>query len=195
MNEDAFLSALCDDPSDEVTWLALADWLDEDGQSDRAELLRLTRRLRRTPPAESDDVRRRVVELLAADVRPVVVERVNALGMRFALVPPGRFLMGSPPDGPGRSDHEQLHEVELTRPYWLGGFPVTQRQFEAVTGSNPSHFRPDGPGKIRVRKQVTDDFPVEQVSWEDAARFVAALGSRQAKRAPQGYVYRLPTEA
>src|SRR5262249_4625936 len=143
---------------------------------------------------ESDDVRRRVVELLAADVRPVVVERTNTLGMRFALVPPGRFLMGSPDAEEGRGHDEHLHEVEITRPFWLGVFAVTQSQYAAVMGSNPSHFRPDGPVRSRLGRQTTADFPVEQVSWEDAARFVTALEVR-ARRASQEYVYRLPTEA
>jgi uncharacterized protein (TIGR02996 family) len=199
MNEETFLAAIREDPTDEVAPLALADFFDEDGQHDRAELLRLTRRLRATAPAESDDLRKRVVELLAADVRPVVVERHSWLGMRFALVPPGRFLMGSPPEEEGRDEHEQLHEVTITRPYWLGVFAVTQGQYADVMGNNPSHFRRDGPGKGRVRRRNTDDFPVEDLSWEDAARFASTIDSlarRSADRQPPpGYVYRLPTEA
>ena len=50
MNEQTFLAALNDDPNDEVTWLALADWLEEDGQTPRAELVRLTRQLHAMPP-------------------------------------------------------------------------------------------------------------------------------------------------
>src|SRR5262245_39260130 len=98
MNEAAFLSALHDDPGDEVTWLALADWLDEDGQSDRAELVRLVRRLfalpftERTEPRASAEAR--LAALLLSGVRPVVPEVVNSLGMRFALIPPGRFRAG-----------------------------------------------------------------------------------------------------
>jgi uncharacterized protein (TIGR02996 family) len=50
--EAAFLQALHADPTDETTWLALADWLDDDGQADRAELVRLVRRLRALPMME-----------------------------------------------------------------------------------------------------------------------------------------------
>ena len=50
--EAAFLQALHADPIDEATWLALADWLDDDGQADRAELVRLVRRLRTLPVME-----------------------------------------------------------------------------------------------------------------------------------------------
>src|SRR4051812_4308605 len=126
MNEETFLSALRDNPADDVTRLALADWLDEDGQAERAELLRLTRRLRTGPPEVRNDLQPRVAAMLRADVRPAVVERVNSLGMRFALVPAGRFLMGSPPEEEGRNADETQHEVEITRPFWLGVFQVTQ---------------------------------------------------------------------
>src|SRR5262249_45083134 len=50
VNEETFLAALRDDPADELTWQALADWLEEDGQGERAELLRLTRQMRRSSP-------------------------------------------------------------------------------------------------------------------------------------------------
>src|SRR5206468_4265366 len=100
-------AALRDSPADELTWDALADWLEEDGQADRAELLRLTRRVRALPLDEREAEYRRVVELLEADVKPVVVERTNSIGMRFALVPAGRFLMGSPLDEADRVGSEQ----------------------------------------------------------------------------------------
>jgi uncharacterized protein (TIGR02996 family) len=182
MNEETFLSALRDDPADEVTWLALADWLEDNGQPDRAELLRLTRRLRPLPARRRGQLPARVDELLDAGGRPVVVEVVNSLGMRFALVPPGPFLMGAPRGEKGRLAHEQRHEVELTRPIWLGVFPVTQGQWREVMGDNPSAF-PDG-----------KDFPVERVSWQGAVAFLEALGGLPAE-AERGRRYRLPTEA
>ena len=66
MNEDAFLASLREDPADELTWQALADFLDDSGQPDRAELLRLTRRMLPTPVSERGDVPRRYEELLGA---------------------------------------------------------------------------------------------------------------------------------
>src|SRR5262249_43797560 len=95
MNEETFLDSLLDDPGDEVTWSALADWLDDDGQTQRAEVLRLTRRMRPTGVSQRGHVPRRYAELLAAGTRPVIVQWANSIGMRFALVPAGRFLMGS----------------------------------------------------------------------------------------------------
>ena len=110
---------------------ALADWLEDDGQGDRAELVRLIRRLRAMPVAERSDERTRmetrVAGLLTAGVRPVVPGLVNSIGMRFALIPPGCFLMGSPEHEEGRYLSEgPQHEVEITRAFYLGVHQVTQ---------------------------------------------------------------------
>ncbi|MBO7524645.1 MAG: SUMF1/EgtB/PvdO family nonheme iron enzyme, partial [Verrucomicrobia bacterium] len=96
----------------------------------------------------------------------------------------GTFTMGSPEDELGRYDDETQHEVTLTQGYWLGKYEVTQAQYEAVMGTNPS---------------VTqgDDLPVQKVSWTDAMEFCATLTKieRAAGRLPEGYEYTLPTEA
>src|SRR5262249_32368413 len=80
VNEETFLDSLLDDPGDELTWQALADCLEDDGQAERAELLRLTRRLSTLPLDARGDVAARVESLLAAGVKPVILERVNAVG-------------------------------------------------------------------------------------------------------------------
>jgi uncharacterized protein (TIGR02996 family) len=194
MNEETFHVALRENPYDEVAWLALADWLEEDGQSQRAELLRLTRRLLPTPVAERGDGPARCEELIAAGAKPVVVERVNSIGMRFALIPAGCFLMGSPPDEAERQDEEMQHEVEITNPFWLAVTAVTQRQWKKVMGKNPSWFSRDGKGWIKVMSEDTDDFPVEQVTWEEARDFVKRLGDRK-EETKDRRAYRLPREA
>src|SRR5262249_38660483 len=138
MNEDAFLSVLHDNPSDEVTWLALSDWLDEDGQAQRAELVRLVRQPRGPPLTEEKRKRatleKRLAQLLLSGVRPVVPEVTDAAGMRLALVPAGGFLMGSPERVKRQFSNETPHEAEITRPFYLGVFAVTQRQYEQVMG-------------------------------------------------------------
>jgi formylglycine-generating enzyme required for sulfatase activity len=96
--------------------------------------------------------------------------------MKFAWSPPGTFLMGSPPDEEDREDDEQQHRVTLTRGFWLGVTPVTQAQWQAVLGSNPSHYQ-------------GDDRPVEQVSWNDCRKRCQRLAEGDGRR------YRLPTEA
>jgi uncharacterized protein (TIGR02996 family) len=197
MDEEVFHAALRKDPGDELTWSALADWLEEDGQTERAELLRLLRR-RRTPPALAPcPESARVRELLAAGVKPVTVDLTNSIGMRFVLVLPGTFLMGSPPGEEGRGDYEQQHEVRITRPFWLGTYPVTQGQWKAVMGSNPSYFSREGDGKERVENVSNaelDLFPVESVSWKDAQDFLKKLAALD-EAAKNGLQYRLPSEA
>src|SRR5262245_15167019 len=111
MNEATFLSALHENPSDEVTWLALADWLDDDGQAERAELVRLTRHLRGRRPARRAEAERRQGELLVAGVPPAVPEVVNSIGLRLALIPPGRFRMGAPKTEPDAGRDEVAHDV------------------------------------------------------------------------------------
>jgi uncharacterized protein (TIGR02996 family) len=196
--EAAFLAALHAEPNDETTWLALADWLDEDGQADRAELVRLVRRLRVLPVMEVTpgraEMEDRVAHLLNAGVRPVVPEVVNSIGMRLALIPPGRFRMGSPSGEDERVGDEEAHEVELTRPFYLGGFPVTQGQWLRVRGDNPSYFCATGEGKEAVAGMDTSDFPVEKVSWEDAQAFLEDLAARPDEK-EKGWPYRLPGEA
>jgi formylglycine-generating enzyme required for sulfatase activity len=100
-------------------------------------------------------------------------------------VAPGTFLMGSPKNEPVHFDNETQHSVRITRPYWLGKFPVTQAQWQAVMGSNPSHFK----GAQR---------PVEQVSWEEAQEIFCEKLTNQERAAGRlllGYRYTLPTEA
>src|SRR5206468_856010 len=107
-------------------------------------------------------------------------ELVNSIGMKFVLVKPGTFLMGSPAEEADRANDETQHEVMITRPYWLGVYPVTQGQWKTVMSSNPSHFSRTGEGKDSV-KDVSDAefelFPIESVSWEDAQAFLKKLAA------------------
>ncbi len=100
-------------------------------------------------------------------------------GVRQALrwIPPGSFMMGAPPEEVERFDDEVLHQVTLSRGFWLGETTVTQALWQAVMGENPSHFK-------------GDDLPVETVSWQDAVDFISRLNDRQ-----PGLALRLPSEA
>jgi formylglycine-generating enzyme required for sulfatase activity len=119
----------------------------------------------------------------------------NNVDITFAFVPPGIFLMGSPkgeeedfgrdPVGvwnnasllsPITHDDELQHRVILTRGYYLGIHQVTQAQWQAVMGSNPSKFK-------------GAELPVESVSWDDCQEFCERLSQKAGKR------FRLPTEA
>jgi len=107
--------------------------------------------------------------------------------MQLALIPAGTFLMGAPSGETGHFPNETpQHEVTLTRPFYLGLYPVTQRDYETVMGTNPSLFGTGHNGEV--------NHPVEQVSLEDAVRFCEELSARPEEHVA-GRVYRLPTEA
>ncbi len=109
------------------------------------------------------------------------------LGLELIHVKAGTFTMGSDSDEPQRDKAEGPRtEVTLTHPFWLGKTEVTQAQYEAIVGLNPSRFKEVGPNA-----------PVEEVSWDDAMKFCELLNlrERKAKHLPRGYEYTLPTEA
>jgi len=99
-------------------------------------------------------------------------------------IPAGRFTMGSPSSEEGRFSDESQHEVVLSRGFFMAETECTQGQWEAVIGSNPSHFK----GKAR---------PVEQVNWEEAVEFCRKLTAKQRQEGvlPEGWEWRLPTES
>ena len=99
----------------------------------------------------------------------------NSLGMKLMLIPKGTFTMGSPKEEKDRSDDEEQHEVEITRPFYMGATEVTQEQYEKVMGTNPSYFASTGDGKDKVQGLDTRRFPVETVSWKDAVEFCEKL--------------------
>jgi len=129
----------------------------------------------------------------------IPVEVTNSIGMKFVLIPPGEFDMGSTQEevdgllGEARQKNmprwyidllpaqAPRHRVRITRAFYVGACEVTQQQYERVMGSNPSHFKASGP-----------DAPVEHVSWEDAAEFCRRLSGMVKGKAAE---YRLPTEA
>ncbi len=87
--------------------------------------------------------------------------------LKWAEIPAGRFLMGSPASEVGRHDDEgPQHEVVLTQPLWLATTPVTQAQWSAIMEENPSNFKGD------------DQRPVENVSWYDAVSFCNRLSEQ-----------------
>jgi formylglycine-generating enzyme required for sulfatase activity len=122
-------------------------------------------------------------------------ELKNSIGMKLVRVPKGKFMMGSPAveAGIGAAEGPQ-HEVEITRPFYLGAYEVTQEQYQKVTGSNPSYFSPTGGGAAQLKGLDTRAFPVETVSWTDAVAFCEKLSAVPAEKRA-GRTYRLPTEA
>ena len=101
----------------------------------------------------------------------------NSLGMKFVWVPPGNFMMGSPPSEELRDKNETQHKVTLTKGFYMGVHLVTQEQWQTVMGNNPSNFKGE------------KNLPVEMVSWDDCQEFIKKLREKDKK------AYRLPTEA
>ncbi|MFA6294726.1 MAG: formylglycine-generating enzyme family protein, partial [Victivallales bacterium] len=100
----------------------------------------------------------------------------NGVKMDLVLIRPGAFMMGD-------KDAKPVHKVVLMKPFYMGKFEVTQEQWQAVMGDNPSNFKDGADAGKR---------PVEKVSWEDInAKFLPKLAERIAK----GLIPRLPTEA
>jgi serine/threonine-protein kinase len=119
----------------------------------------------------------------------------NSVQMALVMIPAGSFKMGSPEGEAGRMPREgPVHEVRITRRFYMGVTEVTQGQYQAVMGKNPSFFSPTGPGAAAVVPLDTAHFPVENISWEEAVEFCTKLSDLPAEKAA-GHVYRLPTEA
>jgi formylglycine-generating enzyme required for sulfatase activity len=107
--------------------------------------------------------------------------RDNGTGMELLLVPPGVFQMGCPLC---YSQDNPVHTVTLTNPFYIGRYEVTQAQWSATLGSNPSYFS-DQPGSA--------NFPVEMVSWNDINGFLIATGMRMPTEAEWEFACRAGT--
>lgn len=118
-----------------------------------------------------------------------VKENALTAGMKFVKVPRGTFWMG------WDSLKKQSKRVEIKDDFELAAYLVTQEQWQAVMGSNPSWYARLGEGNESV-KDISDAdlkrFPVDSVSWDDVQAFLVKLNGRERGR---GWKYRLPREA
>ena len=122
------------------------------------------------------DVEEILKENRLARARQHVEELGAGVTLEMVWIPGGNFVMGSPEDEVGRFDRESPQHAVAVPSFFLGKYPVTQEQWEAVMGENPSRFQ-------------DAKRPVDSVDWHEAARFCAAL------RDKTGKAYRLPSEA
>ena len=121
------------------------------------------------------------------DIRtPLATVTDEWTGMPLVELPPGRFTMGSGSAEIGRNDDEVVHDVEITRPFLIGQFEVTQQEWRTVMATTPSHFSTCG---ARC--------PVENVNYVEVQQFLTKMNAHVAppqSKAPS-LRYRLPTEA
>jgi len=129
---------------------------------------------------------------LGTGKKPITVDLGGGVKMELVWVPAGSFQMGSPQleqdqmvrEGAQRewvSDEGPVHTVELDG-FWMGRYEVTQEQYRAVMGKNPSKFR-------------GEKHPVEYVSWNNATDFCRKATAKVAQASLPARSFRLPTEA
>jgi formylglycine-generating enzyme required for sulfatase activity len=118
--------------------------------------------------------------------------RDNASQIELLLVPPGTFNMGCSASNQFgcSSDENPVHAVTLTNPFYLGRYEVTQAQWQAVMGSNPSYFQGSS---SQVPASQVPQRPVENVSWNSIQGFNTATGLRLPTEAEWEYAYRAGT--
>ena len=120
-----------------------------------------------------------LLSVMAQEVKPVKTEVVDlgkGIKLEMELIPAGKFMMGSPETEKNRADDEFQHEVTITKPFYIGKYEVTQEQWKAVMGINPS--------EIKGAK-----LPLTNVSWVMCQDFIKKLNDKT------NGGYRLPTEA
>jgi|GEM_PF-5874116 len=133
---------------------------------------------KRLEEARREEAKKRLEEEFQKSLPGGVLHLSGDVKLELLRVKAGTFAMGAY-DGEN-SDNEKEHRVTLTRDFYLGKTEVTQAQWRAVMGNNPSRFK-------------GDDLPVENVSWNDAMAFCKKLN--EMGKAPSGWQFTLPTEA
>ena len=115
---------------------------------------------------------------------------IKEINLEMVKCPAGSFMMGSSEEELGRPEvneqgkiiSEILHLVTITKPFYIGKYEITQSQYSALMGRNPSEF-------------VDPNNPVERISWKEAKEFINKLNLKYLNQVPQGYKFDFPTEA
>ena len=144
--------------------------------------------VREEPREEREVVEARLERSAGSSAYPE--EWSNSIGMKFRLIPAGEFWMGAVPgDGEADSDENPRHRVEITKPFYMGVYEVTQEQWQRVMVTTVRQQRDKANFKSRTLRGEGSSYPVYYVSWEEAVAFCEELSRRE------GENYRLPTEA
>jgi len=113
----------------------------------------------------------------------------QAVGIRLCWCPPGKFIMGSPPNEPERRPDEDQVKVTLTKGFWMAKFETTQGDWKRVMGTLP--------GPLTTELPEGNDFPVGNVNFAEAEAFCQKITdlAHQSQELPTNWEFRLPTEA
>ncbi len=112
--------------------------------------------------------------------KEITVDLGRGVKLEMVLIPSGEFLMGSPDSDKDATAYEKpQHRVRITKPFYLGKYPVTREQWQAVMGNDPGSFK-------------APKNPAETVTWDDCQEFVKKLN---AKSGSEGGTFQMPTEA
>ncbi|MEA5577083.1 formylglycine-generating enzyme family protein [Anabaena sp. UHCC 0451] len=107
----------------------------------------------------------------------------NGVMLEMVEIPAGTFYMGSPENEEGRLASESPQHQVTVPSFFIGKYPLTQAQYQAITRNNPAYFKGSG------STPLTNHRPVECVTWNDAVRFCEKLSQKTGKN------YKLPSEA
>ena len=162
-------------------------------------------------PPKTEKSRRAIDEAIQEPPKKLLVDLGGWVKLEMVLIPAGEFLMGSPDsDKDARDDEKPQHHVRITKPFYLGTYHVTQRQFRwfvSETGYRTDAEKRENPARYdwnphknafdfnedyswrNVGFELTEEHPVVCVSWNDAVAFCKWLSGKEGK------TYRLPTEA
>lgn len=113
----------------------------------------------------------------------------NGIKLEMVAIPAGEFLMGSPDSDPSANNSEKPQHRVKVGAFAIGKYPITQEQYKAVMGNNPSHFQIFKQQWLQKAIFVARKHPVDSVSWHKAQEFCNKLTKTT------GRIYRLPTEA
>jgi formylglycine-generating enzyme required for sulfatase activity len=166
--------------------------------------------------AQTDDAAEKAAKPVSSEaivsLRAGSFEIPDSMGIRMIRIEKGKMTMGSPADEPGRWDDEMQHTVTVSRPFYVAETEITQEQYipvvipdykpmflsAAAYGFSLPEVHSGGPFNT-VSRNIIDSskHPMEGVIWEKAVEFCDKITERErtAGRLPEGYVYRLPTEA
>jgi len=125
----------------------------------------------------------KLVEKRLTGTAQFFTEDLNGVPLEMVLIPSGSFDMGAPEGELESRDNERHQHLVNVPHFFIGKYPVTQAQYQAIIGENPSNFK-ENPSNFKG-----DNHPVEEVTWHNAVEFCEQL-SQHTNR-----TYRLPAEA